>query len=211
MSWITSDTTHTGYSWPPGNVGELSGNAQCKKHYKESRSEQHSPGSVLPLAQASVLLWAGNCLEVSAEGDKAKLQDVRACSEAKGVPVVLVEDTKRLGEWVGVRRSLSVTPVLPHSMAHITRMDGRMLCRPVLVPDDALGHSPDIRYASRRAGCLCSWARLGGGGPPLACWQWCWTQKAAMRLLHWLLCSALSPRCAFVRPPGQSLCNWCIH
>ena len=90
-----------------------------------------------------MLLWAGNCLEVSAEGDKAKLQDVRACSEAKGVPVVLVEDTKRLGEWVGVRRSLSVTPVLPHSMAHITRMDGRMLCRPVLVPDDALGHSPD--------------------------------------------------------------------
>ena len=70
-----------------------------------SRLRAMRPGLCCPSAQASVLLWAGNCLEVGNEGDKAKLQDVRACSEATGVPVVTVEDTKKLGEWVGVREA----------------------------------------------------------------------------------------------------------
>ena len=59
-------------------------------------------GRTLLAAQAAVLLWAKDCLEGAKESEKEQLQEVRESSAAAGVPVVTVEDTKKLGEWVGV-------------------------------------------------------------------------------------------------------------
>jgi hypothetical protein len=70
---------------------------------RQSSSSAQGYFDKIMAAQASVLLWANDCLKDANETEKEGLEAVRRSSNTAAVPLIAVESKKQLGEWVGVR------------------------------------------------------------------------------------------------------------
>ena len=68
--------------------------------------------------QASVMVWASDCLEGARDDEKARLEELKQSTNSCGVPFVSVESRKLLAELVGVCACLHADYIMLECTVH---------------------------------------------------------------------------------------------
>ena len=69
--------------------------------------------------QASVMVWASDCLDGARDDEKARLEGLKQSTNSCGVPFVTVESRKLLAELVGVCTCPHADYITTHHYLHI--------------------------------------------------------------------------------------------